>query len=218
MRLSLQRWTLMPYAIATSCVQPLSIMRCVAHHMTTACFRACRFPCTDERMPAGVCLRAQRASRGVRDVSRGAQFQSIPRLAGTRPPWRAPSRRGCDTCVRRSALYARGRARTRRRPSKNACCLSCRRMLKSRGHASPIGARLDTSGSAHLRRLTCARRRSSMREEYMPAMRLALTSPMWGVAAGGREKDGIPAVMQLMDDYCLTRCGKPSMQRHLVAC
>ena len=42
----------------------------------------------------------------------------------------------------------------------------------------------------------------------MPAMRLALTSPMWGVASGGREKDGIPAVMQLMDDYCLTRCGQ----------
>ena len=40
----------------------------------------------------------------------------------------------------------------------------------------------------------------------MPAMRLALTAPMWGAAHGGREKDGIPQVMTLMDDYSLTRC------------
>jgi hypothetical protein len=44
-----------------------------------------------------------------------------------------------------------------------------------------------------------------VREEYMPAMRLALTAPMWGVSAGGREKDGIADVMQLMNDYSLTR-------------
>jgi hypothetical protein len=44
-----------------------------------------------------------------------------------------------------------------------------------------------------------------VREEYMPAMRLALTAPMWGVSAGGREKEGIADVMQLMNDYCLTR-------------
>jgi hypothetical protein len=28
---------------------------------------------------------------------------------------------------------------------------------------------------------------------------------MWGVSAGGREKEGIADVMQLMNDYCLTR-------------
>jgi hypothetical protein len=39
----------------------------------------------------------------------------------------------------------------------------------------------------------------------MPAMRLALTAPMWGAAHGGREKDGIPQVMELMNDYSLTR-------------
>ena len=44
-----------------------------------------------------------------------------------------------------------------------------------------------------------------MREEYMPAMRLALTAPMWGAAHGGREKDGIPQVMEMMNDYSLTR-------------
>ena len=47
--------------------------------------------------------------------------------------------------------------------------------------------------------------RSSVREEYMPAMRLALTAPMWGAANGGREKDGIPQVMAMMNDYSLTR-------------
>ena len=52
--------------------------------------------------------------------------------------------------------------------------------------------------------LTCTAR-SSVREEYMPAMRLALTAPMWGAAHGGREKDGIPQVMELMNDYSLTR-------------
>ena len=36
-------------------------------------------------------------------------------------------------------------------------------------------------------------------------MRLALTAPMWGAAHGGREKDGIPQVMQMMNDYSLTR-------------
>ena len=40
----------------------------------------------------------------------------------------------------------------------------------------------------------------------MPAMRLALTAPMWGSGAGGREKEGIAQVMELMDDYSLTRC------------
>jgi hypothetical protein len=40
----------------------------------------------------------------------------------------------------------------------------------------------------------------------MPAMRLALTAPMWGVGSGGREKDGIAQVMELMNDYSLTRC------------
>jgi hypothetical protein len=45
-----------------------------------------------------------------------------------------------------------------------------------------------------------------VREEYMPAMRLALTAPMWGAAHGGREKDGIPQVMAMMNDYSLTRC------------
>lgn len=40
----------------------------------------------------------------------------------------------------------------------------------------------------------------------MPAMRLALTAPMWGAAHGGREKDGIPQVMAMMNDYSLTRC------------
>ena len=47
--------------------------------------------------------------------------------------------------------------------------------------------------------------RSSIREEYMPAMRLALTAPMWAASNGGLEKEGIPAVMQLMNDYCLTK-------------
>ena len=36
-------------------------------------------------------------------------------------------------------------------------------------------------------------------------MRLALTAPMWSVSSGGLEKEGIPAVMQLMNDYCLTK-------------
>jgi len=44
-----------------------------------------------------------------------------------------------------------------------------------------------------------------MREEYMPTFRLALTAPMFGAAAGGREKEGIPQVMDLMNEYCLTR-------------
>ena len=39
----------------------------------------------------------------------------------------------------------------------------------------------------------------------MPTLRLALTAPMFGTAAGGREKEGIPAVMELMNEYCLTR-------------
>lgn len=39
----------------------------------------------------------------------------------------------------------------------------------------------------------------------MPAMRLALTAPMWSASSGGQEKEGIPAVMQLMNDYCLTK-------------
>ena len=47
--------------------------------------------------------------------------------------------------------------------------------------------------------------RSAIREEYMPTLRLALTAPMFGTAAGGREKEGIPAVMELMNEYCLTR-------------
>lgn len=47
--------------------------------------------------------------------------------------------------------------------------------------------------------------RSSVREEYMPAMRLALTAPMWSVANGGSEKEGILRVMELMNDYCLTK-------------
>jgi hypothetical protein len=48
----------------------------------------------------------------------------------------------------------------------------------------------------------------------MPAMRLALTAPMWGVSAGGREKDGIADVMQLMNDYSLTRCARGARFRH----
>jgi len=39
----------------------------------------------------------------------------------------------------------------------------------------------------------------------MPTFRLALTAPMFGAAAGGREKEGIPQVMDLMNEYCLTR-------------
>ena len=57
-------------------------------------------------------------------------------------------------------------------------------------------------------RLTLRAFRSSVREEYMPAMRLALTAPMWSAAAGGREKDGIEQVMELMNDYSLTRCAR----------
>ena len=63
----------------------------------------------------------------------------------------------------------------------------------ARGFASPLSSETDTPGS------------SSVREEYMPAMRLALTAPMWGAAHGGREKDGIPDVMAMMNDYSLTR-------------
>ncbi len=39
----------------------------------------------------------------------------------------------------------------------------------------------------------------------MPTLRLALTAPMFGAAAGGSEKEGIATVMALMNDYCLTR-------------
>jgi len=50
-----------------------------------------------------------------------------------------------------------------------------------------------------------ARHRSSIREEYLPALRLALTAPMWAESSGGGEKEGIPSVMALMNDYSLTR-------------
>lgn len=46
---------------------------------------------------------------------------------------------------------------------------------------------------------------SSIREEYMPAMRLALTAPMWPIASGGMDREGIHVVMKLMDSYCLTK-------------
>ena len=46
---------------------------------------------------------------------------------------------------------------------------------------------------------------SSIREEYMPAMRLALTAPMWPIASGGLDREGIPVVMKLMDGYSLTK-------------
>jgi hypothetical protein len=90
--------------------------------------------------------------------------------------------------------------------------------VRSRGEASYRTAVLGLT----LHDDDACRARSSVREEYMPAMRLALTAPMWGVSAGGREKDGIADVMQLMNDYSLTRyvacrqfafCASPFVRR-----
>lgn len=57
--------------------------------------------------------------------------------------------------------------------------------------------------------------RSSVREEYLPALRLALTAPLWSEAANGREKDGIPRVMELMNDYSLSRCDIACLALHV---
>ncbi len=78
-------------------------------------------------------------------------------------------------------------------------------MRNSPAHAPLTGARV--AGTSKRCNFDVPRPcRSSVREEYMPAMRLALTAPMWGAAHGGREKDGIPQVMAMMNDYSLTRC------------
>ena len=82
-------------------------------------------------------------------------------------------------------------------------------MRSSPGRALPTGA--DAKRTRMSLVLISHHCRSSVREEYMPAMRLALTAPMWGAASGGREKDGIAQVMELMDDYSLTRCALASM-------
>ena len=52
----------------------------------------------------------------------------------------------------------------------------------------------------------------------MPAMRLALTAPMWSATAGGREKEGIEQVMELMNDYSLTRCARAGTRGVGVQC
>lgn len=79
-------------------------------------------------------------------------------------------------------------------------------MRSSLAHALPTGALSRCHSCTREGANRCAPCRSSVREEYMPAMRLALTAPMWGAAHGGREKDGIPQVMAMMNDYSLTRC------------
>ena len=53
---------------------------------------------------------------------------------------------------------------------------------------------------------------AALRESYMPLLKQMTTRPMKSEAAGGKEKEGIPEVMEVMDSYCLTRTDWESIQ------
>ena len=53
---------------------------------------------------------------------------------------------------------------------------------------------------------------ASLREYYLPLLKLLTTRPMKSAALGGKEKEGIPEAMATMDAYCLTRQDWESIQ------
>ena len=53
---------------------------------------------------------------------------------------------------------------------------------------------------------------AAMRDSYLPLLKVMTTRPMKGEAMGGKDKEGIQEVMEVMDGYCLTRADWESMQ------